>query len=152
VNIRKAEISDADRLAQVHATCFTEKWDRAAFERLLRCGAFAFLAGNAAGDSFVLVRVAADEAEILTLATLPAAQRKGLAHALVRKAAAEAFGRGARVIFLEVSVANVPARALYAALGFEEAGLRQGYYAHLGGAAADALTLRARLPLQRRAP
>ncbi|HRD28628.1 MAG TPA: GNAT family N-acetyltransferase, partial [Caulobacter sp.] len=57
---------------------------------------------------------------------------------LVEAAAATAAARGADSLFLEVSADNAAALALYAAAGFEPAGLRKGYYAD----GADALVLR----------
>ncbi len=95
----------------------------------------------------MLGRAVADEAEILTLGTASQARRKGLASALVRAAAAEAHTRKAREIFLEVAAENLPALALYRALGFAVVGKRAAYYQGLDGQSADALTLRASLPL-----
>lgn len=48
-------------------------------------------------------------------------------------------------MFLEVAADNDAARALYAKLGFVEAGRRHGYY----GDGADALVLRHSLPFGR---
>ena len=86
----------------------------------------------------ILARVAADEAEILTLAVMPEARRNGIARRLMEAAIAEARRRSARSMVLEVGVLNVPAMALYAALGFAEVGRRSGYYAK----GEDALILR----------
>ncbi|MBY0338017.1 MAG: GNAT family N-acetyltransferase [Acetobacteraceae bacterium] len=96
------------------------------------------------GQGFILARVAADEAEILTLAVVPEARRQGVATALVEAACAAALLAGARVMFLEVAEDNGAARALYAALGFAVAGRRRGYY----GPGRDALLLRAALPAE----
>ena len=90
---------------------------------------------------FVMGRVAAEEAEVLTLAVRPAARRAGIGAALMRALMAEAASRGATEMFLEVSAPNMPARALYAGLGATEAGRRRRYYAD----GSDALVLR--LPL-----
>ena len=87
----------------------------------------------------VLLRVAADEAEILTIGV--AARRQGIARALMAAALERARAQGARTMFLEVAADNGAARGLYEMLGFAPAGLRQGYYA--GGA--DALLLRLEL-------
>jgi ribosomal-protein-alanine N-acetyltransferase len=150
VYLRAGTVGDAEHLALLHAQCFERHWDKAAFEKLLieRVN-FALLAGNSetALSSFVLARAAAGEAEILTLGTAKLTRRNGLARALVRAAAAEAHTRGAKEIFLEVAADNAPALALYRALGFAQAGRRAAYYRGLDGASADALTLRAGLPL-----
>jgi len=89
----------------------------------------------------ILARVAADEAEILTLAVTPAARRRGLGTALLRAAMHRARDLGATAMFLEVAVTNQPARALYASLGFSEAGSRRHYYSD----GTDALILRSTL-------
>jgi ribosomal-protein-alanine N-acetyltransferase len=89
----------------------------------------------------VLVRLAADEAEILTLAVAPEARRRGRARALLKAAQAHAAAGGARRLVLEVAEDNAPARALYAAAGFGPVGRRRGYYDRAAGAAADALVL-----------
>ncbi len=84
----------------------------------------------------VLLRVAADEAEILTIGV--AARRQGLGTALMAAALAAARAQGAAAMFLEVAADNAAARGLYGNLGFAAAGQRRGYYAN----GADALLLR----------
>src|SRR5690606_32388544 len=92
-------------------------------------------------DGFILMRVAADEAEILTLAVRPAARRAGLGGRLVGEGVLTATARGAGRVFLEVAEDNAAARALYARTGFAEAGRRRGYYARADGGRRDALLL-----------
>jgi ribosomal-protein-alanine N-acetyltransferase len=150
IAVHAANYNDLKLLAALHSASFDEAWNAQSFEALLNgAGTFALLSGTAANkwESFVLARVAAGEAEILSLGTAPSARRKGLARALVLAAGGEATKRGAGEIFLEVSAGNAAARALYLGLGFAEVGLRRAYYRHLDGAHADALTLRSPLPL-----
>jgi len=66
-----------------------------------------------------------------------------LGRALVREAARIAASRGAARLLLEVSAANQPARALYAGLGFIQAGRRRRYYVDGSDAVILALTLTA---------
>ena len=101
-------------------------------------GAFGFF--DVVGG-MLLARVAADEAEILTLAVAPPARRQGRAAALLAAAAARARDAGARAMFLEVATDNAPALALYSTAGFVEVGRRRHYYK--GGS--DALVLRLEL-------
>jgi ribosomal-protein-alanine N-acetyltransferase len=89
------------------------------------------------GEAFIMVRVAADEAEILTLAVPPLLRRRGRGRALLDAAIVHARMRGARAMFLEVSATNDAARALYAQAGFHETARRTGYYDD----GADALVL-----------
>jgi len=140
---------DPALLAALHAEAFTHPWDAAALAGLLAGpGVFAFAAeadGRTAG--FVLARVAAEEAEILTLAVIPSARGRGLGRALMRRAADHAARLGARTMFLEVGSDNPAALALYNGLGFTRAGLRKGYYAAGSQMGDDALVLKAMLPL-----
>jgi len=136
--------ADLAPLASIHAACFPDAWDtRALGELLATPGTFAV----SSKDGFILARTAAGEAEILTLAVAPTARRRGLGHALVTIAASHAQQSGAQALFLEVALSNIAARALYAQLGFTEAGRRKGYYARQGSPPEDALILRSNLPL-----
>lgn len=74
------------------------------------------------------VNPAAEEAELLRLAVHPAHRREGLAAALLAASERDLRGAGIRTLLLEVRVSNAAARALYAAAGWEEAGLRRAYY------------------------
>jgi [ribosomal protein S18]-alanine N-acetyltransferase len=126
-------------MAAIHTASFPprERWGADAMRLQLELpGAFAFI--DARGG-FVLARVAADEAEILTVAVMPEARRAGLARALLAAAMAEARARGATSMFLEVAEANMAGRALYAGSGFVQVGTRPNYYP--GGAAALILRL-----------
>lgn len=128
-------------LAALHAACFRRPrpWTAAEFAALLgqRTTVLAALP-----DGFALGRVAADEAELLTLAVAPHARRRGLGGRLLALYEAEAQARGARTSVLEVAADNLPARALYAVRGYAEAGRRPGYYgADAGAPEADAILL-----------
>ncbi|MFT3688752.1 GNAT family N-acetyltransferase [Paenirhodobacter sp.] len=123
-------------LAALHARCFTtpRPWSEGEFRDLL-AAPFTFLL--TAPQGFLLGRVIAGEAELLTLAVAPEARRRGTGRALLAGFAETARARGADSAFLEVAEDNAPARALYAAAGWREAGRRRGYY-HPG---IDALVL-----------
>ncbi|MSP83209.1 MAG: ribosomal-protein-alanine N-acetyltransferase [Alphaproteobacteria bacterium] len=133
---------DATDLARVHAACFAETWDRETFARLLAGpGVHGLVARDRSMTvGFALVRVAADEAELLTLGVEPARRGEGLGRRLMLRSLDGARIRGARTLFLEVAADNSPARALYASLGFAQVGVRKGYYAR-GKDRVDALTL-----------
>lgn len=135
-------MTGAARLAAIHAEAFDgpgeTPWSAAAFADLLaQAGVFAV----EGPDGFILMRVVADEAEILTLAVRPGARRGGVGGRLVGEGVLAAAARGAVRVFLEVAEDNAAARALYARAGFAEAGRRRGYYAGADGARRDALIL-----------
>jgi len=134
----RATQADVDVMAAIHAAAFVppDVWSRDVFSLQLELPNVFGLLDPAGG--MILMRVAADEAEVLTIAVTPAARRRGVAGALLFEATTRAFGMGAAVIFLEVSVANIAALRLYTRAGFVQVGLRRGYYSDN----TDALVLR----------
>ncbi len=132
-----------DRLAALHATAFEAPWGAAAFGDLLtQAGVFAV----ETDDGFILMRVVADEAEVLTLAVRPDARGRGEGARLVAQGLDQAGMLGAGRVFLEVADDNDPAIAVYRRAGFVEAGRRPRYYARADGSHRDALLLSLNLP------
>jgi ribosomal-protein-alanine N-acetyltransferase len=129
---------DPARLAAIHARAITPAWSEAALRDLLaQPGVWA----EVEADGFVLMRQAGDEAEVLTLAVLPEARRRGRGLALMQTALATCRTKGVCDVFLEVAADNEAAQALYRAIGMSERGRRRGYYARSEGSAVDALIL-----------
>lgn len=118
-----------------------DRWSDAAVAALLADPAVTGLllaADDGEPLGFVLLRVAADEAEILSIAARSDVRRRGVGARLLGAAVAVAARRGVRHLFLEVSEANDPALRMYTTAGFEPVGRRRHYY----GVGADALVLR----------
>ncbi|WP_298498031.1 GNAT family N-acetyltransferase [uncultured Maritimibacter sp.] len=130
-----------DDLAAVYAAAFAYErgWSAAEIESLAT-GPGGFVVTEPQG--FALGRTIAGEAELLTIAVLPAAQGQGIGRRLL--AAFEAEAR-AGTAFLEVAEDNAPARHLYERCGWVEAGRRRAYYARAGGPAVDAVLMSKRL-------
>lgn len=136
MSLRAAPAEDAAILAGLHAAAFDKPWSAGEIAALMTTpGVFALTVDL---QGFILCRSIAGEAEVLTLAVVPAARRLGVGRALVEAAAGLAATQAAACLFLEVAHDNVAALALYAAAGFERVGLRKGYY--LSGA--DAVVMR----------
>ncbi len=132
----EASERDAAVIAALHAASFQRGWGEDEFHRLLldrnvvchRATAGRSLIG------FILSRLAAGEAEILSVAIAPSWRGRGFARPLLDLHLRRLAGLGARTVFLEVGETNVPAGRLYRRAGFYEVGRRQGYYD--GGATA----------------
>jgi [ribosomal protein S18]-alanine N-acetyltransferase len=136
-----AAAAHAAALAAIHRAAFpaSEAWGADAISLQLGLpGAFGLIDGR---GGMLLGRVAADEAEVLTLAVAPMVRRCGIASGLLLAAQAEVRARGAGAMFLEVATGNAGALALYLRSGFVEVGRRRGYYADLS----DAIVLRMNL-------
>jgi ribosomal-protein-alanine N-acetyltransferase len=100
-------------------------------------GAIPALASAPAG--FVLTRHVLDEEELLLIAVIPGARRRGVGAALIEQLFAAARNRGITRIFLEMRRGN-PALALYQRFGFEPIGERRNYYRMANGERIDAIT------------
>jgi ribosomal-protein-alanine N-acetyltransferase len=136
--LRRALQTDIEVMAAIHAAAFApaDAWSAELFDLQLAIPNIFGLLHQKGG--LILARVAADEAEILTLAVVPTMRRAGLGFALLAGATELSTSLSARAIFLEVSVTNIAARALYTKAGFIQAGRRRRYYSD----ASDALVLR----------
>ncbi len=77
-----------------------------------------------------IIRMAVDEAELLSLAVLPDIRQQGLGRILLNSVLEAAQKNGASTIFLEVAHSNTPACRLYGTAGFERVGIRARYYAN----------------------
>jgi len=82
--------------------------------------------------AYIVYWVVADEMHLLNLAVHPARRRQGIARALLTEALARVRTQGVVVVWLEVRPSNAAALALYRAFGFEEVGVRPGYYSDCG--------------------
>ncbi len=142
--LSEARPRDAAAIAALHGKSFHRGWSESEIESLLvdrsvvahRAMARTSLVG------FILSRIAADEAEILSVAVAPARRGKGLSRQMLDLHLRRLAGIGVRAVFLEVDEDNVPARRLYARAGFRDVGRREAYYQDRTGRSAAALVLR----------
>ncbi len=135
---------DAAAIAKLHAASFHRGWSEDELESLLVernvLTHRATVNGRLVG--FIMSRIAASEAEILSVAVAASYRGKGLARRMLNLHMGRLSGVGTRVIFLEVDESNAAACQLYRRAGFSEAGRREGYYAAADGKRATALVLR----------
>ena len=130
--IRPLRPDKAEACARLHAQGFAHPWSKGEVADLivspstLAAAALDPVDGRLRG--FILSRLAADEAEILTIAVEAASQGKGVGRALLSENLRQAANAGAKAMFLEVDKMNAPAVALYQRLGFVKVGERPGYY------------------------
>src|SRR6202035_2637567 len=142
--IEPATLRDAPRLAELHGASFHRGWGEGEFEDMLsqrntlahRLRLRSKLIGCA------ISRIAADEAEILSIAIAPGHRGRGLSRQLLLTHLGHLTGRGVRTVFLEVEENNQPARRLYARAGFAVAGRRERYYLEASGQQLNALLMR----------
>ena len=135
---------DVRDIAALHGASFRRGWSRAEVERLLaERNVLAHVARNGrlvAG--FIMSRIAADEAEILSVAVDDAWRRRGVAREMLTTHLRRLAGLGARKVFLEVGENNAAAIRLYRRAGFHDVSRRENYYPAADGTAIAALILR----------
>jgi ribosomal-protein-alanine N-acetyltransferase len=135
---------DARAIATLHATLFPTPWEADAVRALIEHPAAVSLIAALPGRQivgFVIAQIAADEAEILSIGVATNSQRQGIGRTLVEGTLRAAARAEARRLYLDVAASNTAARALYAACGFTEAGLRKAYYTLPDGGREDAFLL-----------
>lgn len=145
LHIEPGVSADAEALARLHAGAFYRGWPREEFAAYLddphttpayvACDASRRIAG------FAMLRLTADEAELLTIAVDPKWRSKGIGRALMHATFEDLMFSPVTRMFLEVDEANLPAVRLYRREGFAKIGERRGYYARPDGNAATALVM-----------
>jgi ribosomal-protein-alanine N-acetyltransferase len=125
VSIEPLGAQDSGEIQRIHALAFHHGWSSDDFRSLIaQDSVFGFVArpegkpGKACG--FVLARLVAGEAEILTIAVSDAVLRY-------------LYQERADTLFLEVDENNVAALALYRRMGFNKVGDRPAYYETTNG-------------------
>jgi len=133
IRIRPMTPADLDAILPFEAEMFgSEAWSRAAYldeindVELRRYLVAESSCGEVLGDAGVLI--VADTAQVVTIAVVPTARRRGIARRLLTELIAIARSRRAIEILLEVRVDNMAAQKLYETEGFSTVGIRKGYY------------------------
>jgi tRNA threonylcarbamoyladenosine biosynthesis protein TsaB len=150
IDIRRVNAEEAESLGSLHAVSFDNPWDVDSIRKLMGMhGALAIAAMSHLGKplGFLLARVAADEAEILTLAVAPLHRRRRIGLRLLAGAADMLAAAGARRLHIEVAHSNIPATRLYETAGFAVSGSRRNYYAKSDGTYEDAVLMSRSLPI-----
>jgi [ribosomal protein S18]-alanine N-acetyltransferase len=133
--------------AALHVEGFHRPWSDGEFRSLLsERNVFGFIAlvegkPKAPPAGFILARLAAGEAEILTVVVAKSVRRHGIGARLLDETLRQLHGERAQSLFLEVDSANAAAVKLYKRFGFRKVGERPAYYDAPGGKTA-ALVMR----------
>lgn len=148
--IQHANREDCSLIAEIHSDSFYTGWSRDEVSRMISNSNTLCLVLRQIGNprdvaAFIILRLALDEAEILTLAVANQNRRKGLARMLLDEAHRQLYTKGIRHIFLEVAEDNSAAVNLYRKCEFRTVSRREGYYKRSNGQHAAAYVMRADL-------
>lgn len=128
--IENAEVSDASALADLAATCLHEAWSESSFRDIISGTATNVLVLRQGPDicGYAAYMIAADEAELLSIAVDKAARGRGYGRILFSEMKKLATQRGAKSLYLDVRAGNDAAIKLYESFGMETVSRRKNYY------------------------
>lgn len=129
--ISKMTPRDLDEVLAIERQSYPTPWSRHAFTSELTANVYAHyftarLDGKLVG--YFGMWVFFDEAHITNIAVHPDFRRQGIGEQMMRFAFKKARELGATKMTLEVRLSNHGAQALYRKLGFQDRGIRKGYY------------------------
>ncbi len=128
--IRQMTEEDVAAVAALEAENFSRPWSYDAFSKTLSDENYIVIIAKDTDAllGYCVLLCTGEEADITNVCTASAARGKGVATGMLTALMEAGKSRGVAEFFLEVREGNVPARALYTKLGFEEIGLRKNYY------------------------
>lgn len=139
-HIRADELREGDieRMHEIEKLSFSQPWTKESLEDSFKNSSVKYfkavlysadgIEGRDILIGFIGVMFAFDEAEIINLAVDPEYRRNGAGRTLVLSALKWCAERKIRNVFLEVRRSNTSAIELYRTVGFDELGIRRGYY------------------------
>lgn len=127
--IRPMQPDDLDRVTEIEESAYDFPWSKGIFHDCLLVG-YSCWVYQQDDDivAYIVMSVAAGEAHILTLVVDPEFRGQGYARKILQHALELAKERHAESVFLEVRPTNLRAIGIYHKAGFNEIGLRKGYY------------------------
>ena len=131
IRVRIAKSSDLDDIYDLDVQTFAMPWSKEAlsYDILENDNAFVIVAeyeGEFAG--YADIWTVLDEADLNSIAVRVDFRRKGIGDAIMLAMTEMLPANGVATINLEVRVSNMPAIKLYKKYGFNECGVRPGYY------------------------
>jgi len=139
--IRPMHELDVPVVVAIERSAYQFPWSEGIFRDCLRVGYVCRVieAGEIAG--YGIMSMGAGEAHVLNVCVREEYRGRGMARKLLLYLIERARGAGMYEAFLEVRPSNTAAAGLYHSLGFEQVGVRRGYYQATNGRE-DAAVLR----------
>ena len=135
VVLRPATEADLDRIMQIEIEVFgTDAWSSELMRHELADKNCHYVVAELGGTDVivgyggVLAPRGSGDGDIQTIATVPTVRGRGVGRVIMNELLAAAAERKADRVFLEVRADNPIAIGLYRSLGFNEIGVREGYY------------------------
>lgn len=129
--VRTAALRDVDRILEIEAVSFgRDAWDRPLFlEALDECGDLFFVAKvGRTMSGYAITCVGNRGAELISIAVIPEARRKGVGEALMKATLTGLSRRKAAALRLMVRIENEDAIRFYRGFGFKRVRTVKNYY------------------------
>ena len=129
VEIRPMHELDVPVIVAIERVAYQFPWSEGIFRDCLRVGyvcRVVDIGGDMAG--YGIMSVGAGEAHILNVCIAAEYRGRGLARKVLQYLLDRARAAGMYEAFLEVRPSNITAAHLYQSMGFEQVGIRRGYY------------------------
>lgn len=136
LELRPMMRNDVSRVMEVEPRAYPFSWTEAIFQDCLRVGYSCWVLEDAKTSHLIgygVMSMAVGECHVLNLTVRPEMQGRGFGRHLLRCFLEVARKRHVETVFLEVRPTNAPALELYRTEGFNEVGLRRGYYPAIHG-------------------
>ena len=129
VEIRPMHELDIPVVATIERTAYQFPWSEGIFRDCLRVG-YVCRVVDVGGEmgGYGIMSVGAGEAHILNVCIRDEYRSRGFARKILLYLLESARAVGMQEAFLEVRPSNLAAARLYQSLGFEQVGVRRGYY------------------------
>lgn len=131
VTISKMTLNDLDEVLAIENKSYPTPWTRRSFHSELTDNIYAHYFVARCGQTlagYFGMWIILDEAHITNIAVSPKLRRQGIGEQMLRFSFDKAKELGASRMTLEVRLSNHEAQNLYRKLGFEDKGIRKGYY------------------------
>jgi [ribosomal protein S18]-alanine N-acetyltransferase len=138
-------LADLDAVLALEHAVYPFPWTRGNFVDSVAAGHWAVTLrapDDGALMGYAVALAGVDEMHLLNLTVAPPLQGRGLGLGLLDALVAHCRAQRHAVLWLEVRESNRRARAVYARYGFQEIGLRRGYYPAAAGRREDAVVMR----------
>lgn len=135
LKVRPMKLEDVDAVWEIEKLSFRTPWSKEAFLQEMQTNNTARYVVAELGDELVGyggMWFIIDEAHITNIAVHPDYRKQKIGEKIVHAMIETARREGIGSLTLEVRVNNIAAINLYRKLGFEDAGIRKGYYTDTG--------------------
>ena len=141
-HLRDMQESDVPAVMAIERVAYEFPWTEGVLRDCFRFGYICKVYESSAGIiGYGIISIGAGECHFLNICIAPSHQQHGHGARLVAHLLQVARQARARTALLEVRISNKAAFRLYDKMGFNEIGVRKGYYPAVRGTREDALVL-----------